>query len=120
MNWANLLCGHEIASFVGKKAAEMRNREGPEVGTSGLHFSMACDLWSFEAIQETVSSVSAYLNSFIMLIVNYLVTYKNCQKFGWYKVLDLLINFLWAFFRTGDTGTELKPLTSGWLILKRT
>jgi len=77
-----LLCGHKIASFDGKKAADMCSREGAEVETSGLRFSVAYDLWSFEAIHETVSSVCAFLNSFIMLILNYLVTYKNCQKFG--------------------------------------
>lgn len=99
VNWADLLRGHEIASFDGKKEAEMRSREGAEVRTSGLCFSMACDLWSLEAIHETVSSVCAYLNSFIMLIVKYLVIYKNCQKFGWY---------------TGHAaGIELKPFTSG-------
>lgn len=56
------------------KKAEMCNREGAEVEISGLRFSVTCDLWSFEAIRETVSLVCAYLNSFIMLIVNYLVT----------------------------------------------
>lgn len=100
-------------------------REWAEVGTPGLCFLMACDLWSFEAIHETVSSVYAHLNSVIILIVNYLVIYKNCQKFGWYYVLDLLIHFHWAFFRAccwaEDTGTELKPFTlQGWLILIRT
>lgn len=76
-----MLCGHEIAGFDGKKAAEVRNRQGAEVGPSGLRVPMTCDLSSFEAIHETVSSVCAYLNSFLMLIVYYLVTYKNCQKF---------------------------------------
>lgn len=50
----------------------MQNNKGEELGIPGLHFSMAYDLWSFEAIYETVSSVCAYLNSFIMLAVNYL------------------------------------------------
>lgn len=68
-----MLCGHEVASLNGKKA-EMCNREGAEVGISGPRISITCDLWSFEAICETVSLVCAYLNSFIMLIVNYLVT----------------------------------------------
>lgn len=61
------------------------------MGTSGQSFSMTCDPLSFEAIHETVPSVCAYLNSFIMLIVNNLLTYKSFQKFGCYKVLDLLI-----------------------------
>lgn len=61
--------------FWWKKAAEMQNKKGAELGTPGLHLSIACDLWSFKAIYETeFKNAYAYLNSFIMFSVNDLVT----------------------------------------------
>lgn len=91
--WTELTCcvAMRLLVLMQRKEQGYTTGEWTEVGTSRLSFSMTCDLWSFEAIHETVPSVCAYLNSFIILTVNNLLAYKSFQKFGCYKVLDLLI-----------------------------
>lgn len=114
--------GHQIIEAVITELISMllsgrELRWGPQV----CAFQWPVIFGPLKTIHETVSSVCAHLNSVIMLIVNYLVTYKNCRKFGWYYVLDLLVHFHCAYWRAEDTGTELKPFTlQGWLILETT